>query len=33
MVAADEGHGYAKKGNRDAYQMAMVQFFHKHLLA
>ena len=33
MVARDEGHGFRKKGNRDAYQSAMVAFLHKHLLA
>ena len=33
MVATDEGHGFRKKGNKDAYQMAMVQFWKQHLLA
>lgn len=33
MVASDEGHGFRKKGNKDAYQMAMVQFWQTHLLA
>lgn len=32
MVAADEGHGFAKKSNVDAYQAALVAFCKKHLL-
>lgn len=32
MVASDEGHGFAKKTNKDQYQEAMVAFLQKHLL-
>ncbi|GHP01398.1 hypothetical protein PPROV_000015400 [Pycnococcus provasolii] len=32
MVAPNEGHGFRRKGNRDAYQMALVQFLQEHLL-
>jgi dipeptidyl aminopeptidase/acylaminoacyl peptidase len=33
MLAGDEGHGFQKKVNRDAYAAATTQFFEKHLLA
>eukprot|EP00961_Rhodomonas_salina_P248985 3365099-Rhodomonas_salina.1 len=33
MVASDEGHGFAKKINTDHYQLGMVAFFQKFLLA
>jgi len=32
MVAADEGHGFQKKSNRDAFTSASVMFFEHHLL-
>ena len=32
MNALNEGHGYRKKANRDAYQQAMILFFRKHLV-
>ena len=32
MNALNEGHGYAKKENRDIYQQATVLFFRTHLL-
>lgn len=32
MNALNEGHGYAKKENRDVYQQAVVLFFREHLL-
>jgi dipeptidyl aminopeptidase/acylaminoacyl peptidase len=32
FLATDEGHGFAKKGNRDAYQEAVVLFLQQHLL-
>jgi hypothetical protein len=32
MNALNEGHGYRKKENVDAYQQAMVMFFRKHLI-
>jgi dipeptidyl aminopeptidase/acylaminoacyl peptidase len=32
MVAHDEGHGFSKRRNRDAFYRAFVMFFHKHLL-
>ncbi len=32
MNALNEGHGYRKKENRDAYQQAVVLFFERHLL-
>ncbi len=32
MNALNEGHGYAKKENRDIYQQATVLFFREHLL-
>jgi dipeptidyl aminopeptidase/acylaminoacyl peptidase len=31
MVAGDEGHGFRKRRNRDAFYEAMVTFFQKHL--
>ena len=33
MVAADEGHGFAKKANVDQYQTALVAFVEKFLLS
>jgi dipeptidyl aminopeptidase/acylaminoacyl peptidase len=33
MLAADEGHGFQKKVNRDAFAAATTQFFERHLLA
>jgi dipeptidyl aminopeptidase/acylaminoacyl peptidase len=33
MLAGDEGHGFQKKVNRDAFAAATTQFFEKHLLA
>eukprot|EP01063_Lacrimia_lanifica_P026953 TRINITY_DN371_c0_g1_i19.p1 TRINITY_DN371_c0_g1~~TRINITY_DN371_c0_g1_i19.p1 ORF type:complete len:319 (+),score=55.38 TRINITY_DN371_c0_g1_i19:2339-3295(+) len=33
MLAEDEGHGFRKKDNIDAYQEAMVAFWRRHLLA
>ena len=33
MVAADEGHGFQKKENRDAFVAATALFFQQHLLA
>ncbi|MBL0174763.1 MAG: S9 family peptidase [Ignavibacteria bacterium] len=32
MFAKDEGHGFAKKNNRDYYMRAVILFFEKHLL-
>ncbi len=32
LLAMDEGHGFAKKGNRDYYQNAVVLFLQKHLI-
>ncbi|MCB9795023.1 MAG: S9 family peptidase [Alphaproteobacteria bacterium] len=32
MLAQDEGHGFAKKPNRDLYTALMMQFFEQHLL-
>ena len=32
MNALNEGHGYRKKENRDAYQQAAVLFFREHLI-
>lgn len=32
LLAKDEGHGFAKKGNREFYQAAAVSFIRKHLL-
>jgi dipeptidyl aminopeptidase/acylaminoacyl peptidase len=32
LLAKDEGHGFAKKGNRDYYQNAMVLFLQQHLI-
>ena len=32
MNALNEGHGYRKKANRDAYQQAMILFFGEHLV-
>jgi dipeptidyl aminopeptidase/acylaminoacyl peptidase len=32
MLAADEGHGFQKKANRDAFAAAAVAFYRKHLL-
>jgi dipeptidyl aminopeptidase/acylaminoacyl peptidase len=32
MLAADEGHGFQKKANRDAFAAATVAFYRKHLL-
>lgn len=32
FLAKDEGHGFQKKSNRDAYNRAMVWFWEKHLL-
>jgi dipeptidyl aminopeptidase/acylaminoacyl peptidase len=32
MVAADEGHGFQKKSNRDAFTNAVSLFFEEHLL-
>lgn len=32
FLANDEGHGFAKKPNRDAYQEAFVLFLQRHLL-
>ena len=31
MVANNEGHGFRKKGNRDAFWQLSVMFFEKHL--
>ena len=33
MLAADEGHGFQKRENRDAFYAATSQFFERHLLA
>jgi dipeptidyl aminopeptidase/acylaminoacyl peptidase len=33
MLAADEGHGFQKKVNRDALAAATASFFERHLLA
>jgi dipeptidyl aminopeptidase/acylaminoacyl peptidase len=33
LLARDEGHGFRKKGNRDAMQRAVVAFLEHHLLA
>jgi dipeptidyl aminopeptidase/acylaminoacyl peptidase len=32
MFAKDEGHGFAKKNNRDYYMRAVILFFENHLL-
>jgi dipeptidyl aminopeptidase/acylaminoacyl peptidase len=32
MLAADEGHGFQKKANRDAFSAAATLFFERHLL-
>ncbi|MGQ0587371.1 MAG: alpha/beta hydrolase family protein, partial [Gammaproteobacteria bacterium] len=32
VLAKDEGHGFAKKGNRDYYQNAVILFLQKHLI-
>ena len=32
MNALNEGHGYRKRANRDAYQQAMILFFREHLV-
>ncbi len=32
MLAADEGHGFQKRDNRDAFYAATSQFFERHLL-
>ena len=32
MNALNEGHGYRKRANRDAYQQAMILFFQEHLV-
>ena len=32
LLAKDEGHGFVRKKNRDAYLQAVTQFFEKHLL-
>lgn len=32
MLAADEGHGFQKKANRDAFTAAATLFFERHLL-
>lgn len=32
MNALNEGHGYRKRANRDAYQQAMILFFEEHLV-
>jgi len=32
LLAADEGHGFAKKGNRDYQFAATVMFIRKYLL-
>ncbi|HWO12240.1 MAG TPA: prolyl oligopeptidase family serine peptidase, partial [Polyangiaceae bacterium] len=32
MLAADEGHGFQKKTNRDAFAAAATLFFERHLL-
>lgn len=32
MLAADEGHGFQKKANRDAFAAAAVAFYREHLL-
>ena len=33
MLAADEGHGFQKKSNRDALTEATVAFYERHLLS
>jgi len=33
MLAADEGHGFQKKANRDAFTAAATLFFERHLLS
>lgn len=33
LLAKDEGHGFAKKSNRDLYQNATILFLQRHLLA
>ena len=33
MVAHDEGHGFRKRKNRDAFYLLTVLFFEKHLAA
>ena len=32
MLAADEGHGFQKKVNRDAFAAATTLFYERHLL-
>lgn len=32
MIADDEGHGFAKPGNRDLYMQYMALFFEQRLL-
>ncbi|MGH8441272.1 MAG: S9 family peptidase [Nevskiaceae bacterium] len=32
VLGKDEGHGFAKKGNRDYYQNAVILFLQKHVL-
>ena len=32
VLAMDEGHGFAKKVNRDYYQNAVILFLQKHLI-
>ncbi len=32
LLAKDEGHGFSKKSNRDAYNVAVNQFLETHLL-
>ena len=32
MLASDEGHGFQKKPNRDAFQHAVMLFFEEHLI-
>jgi dipeptidyl aminopeptidase/acylaminoacyl peptidase len=32
LMAKDEGHGFAKRSNRDVYQAAVALFLEKHLL-
>ena len=33
MNALNEGHGYARKENRDVYQQAVMLFLRRYLLA
>ena len=32
FLAKDEGHGFSKKGNRDAYEAAVMYFYERYLL-